>query len=170
MRCFSAFQRIKLGHFWAMVITVGAVSVWSQPGFAQDADAIQQILEDVLGAPAGEVLGAGGALDNARGRAAQGKLISPLAGALPDDLDRVISGLSPQEVLIAQRFCEGRLAGSQRETLALIPAFSLLEQDFCSRAGELLLQFGYDIFDGPRQPAVLVNGAIPETYRLGIGD
>ena len=170
MRRFSAFQRIKLGHFWAMVIIAAAFVVSSHPGSAQEADAIQQILEDALGGPAGGILGGGRELEIARDRAARGELISPLAGALPDDLTRVISGLGPQEVVLAQRFCQGRLTGSQRETLALIPAFSLLEQDFCSRAGELLLQFGYDIFDGPRAPAVLVNGAIPDSYRLGIGD
>ena len=30
--------------------------------------------------------------------------------------------------------------------------------------------YGYETFDGPRSGTALVNGAIPDTYRLGIGD
>ena len=173
MSRFSAFQRVKVGHFWAAVIIATATVAWS-PSSAQNPDGIQQLLEDFLGDPA-EALGGlggggGGALENARNRAAQGNLISPFAGAEPADLERVTAGLTPNQELIVRRFCEGRLTLAQSEMLTLVPTFSPLEQDYCVRADEMLLQFGYDMFDGPRSPAVLVNGAIPDTYRLGIGD
>jgi len=171
MSRFSALQRAKVGHFWAAVIIATAAAVWSQPSSAQDPEGIQQFIDDVLGAAGGDPLdGGGAALDAARDRAAEGKFISPLAGATPEDLERVTAGLTPDQEVIVRRFCEGRLNAGQFETLTLVPSFSLLEQDYCSRAGEMLLQFGYDMFDGPRTPGVLINGAIPDTYRLGIGD
>lgn len=94
----------------------------------------------------------------------------PVVGADPNGELRETSGLSAEQMVIVQRFCEGRLEGDQLDLLALVPDFSPLEQDYCKRAGMALLQFGYDVFDGFSTPEVDVNGAIPDDYRLGVGD
>ena len=80
-------------------------------------------------------------------------------------LDRPTIALTEQQRAVARRYCE-----TGRKTEELPPNFSALEQDYCRRAGELTVQYGYDTFDSIRRPDVLGNGAIPDTYRLGVGD
>jgi protein involved in polysaccharide export with SLBB domain len=76
-----------------------------------------------------------------------------------------LSALNDAQRFMARQYCE---TGRKPEEL---PAnFSALEQDYCRRASELVLQYGYETFDAVRAPDVLVNGAIPDTYYLGIGD
>jgi polysaccharide export outer membrane protein len=126
----------------------------------------RSLLERLLQLPAAGIgIGGGGALENLRGAQRE----SPLAGEVAPE-PRATSTLSDEELILVHRFCKQRLTFEQLEMLILIPAFSKLEQDFCSRAGEVLLQFGYEMFDGPRSPGVLVNGAIQDSYRMGIGD
>jgi protein involved in polysaccharide export with SLBB domain len=78
--------------------------------------------------------------------------------------------LTPTERFLVNEFCEGRTNATDEKVLLLLTKFSDLEADFCTRAGQLLLQFGYEIFDGPIDPQVLLNGAIQDDYVLGIGD
>ena len=179
MARFSTISLRKLRYFsGAVFIALGLIGC-PTVGSAQDAQALQPLLDLLLNLPDGAAGAAGAAgavggvdpLDRARGAAAQGVAISALAGLNPpEDLERVTSALLEEPLILVRRFCEGRLGPNEIELLDLVPAFSPLERDYCTRAGEALFQFGYDIFDGPRTPAVLVNGAIPETYRLGIGD
>ena len=162
MSYFFAFQRVKVGYFWAAIIIIASSFGWSNSAKAQANAEIQPLYEQFL------------------------KMQNPEAGDPLDVLnnfeadflkaDEVIPGqressiLSDVELILVHRFCERRLTVEQLEMLVTVPAFSKLEQDFCSRAGEVLLQFGYDIFDGPRSPGSLANGAIQDSYRLGIGD
>ena len=120
--------------------------------------------------------GAGGGLDATRN--ALSKSLDAARNALsnrPDDVDvnapaRATIGLTDDQRLLATLFCDDRLRAEDRTALLSLRNFSPLEQDYCRRARELLLGFGYETFDGVRAPAVLLNGAIPESYRLGIGD
>ena len=74
------------------------------------------------------------------------------------------------ERVLIRRFCRGQLKEEQQSLLDIVDEFSALERDYCRRAGEVLLQFGYDIFFGEDTPETLVTGAIQDTYVLGVGD
>ncbi|MBT4710166.1 MAG: polysaccharide biosynthesis/export protein [Alphaproteobacteria bacterium] len=170
---FSDTWSRRLGYLVRAVIIVAVMVGWGSASSAQDLDELQLLLEELLeGGVEDALVGRApeGALDKARAEAARGEFTSPFVGEDPEEVVRVTSVLTDNQMLVVHRFCEGRLSPEQMELLVLVPAFSRLEQDFCSRAGEVLLQFGYDMFDGPRIPGVLVNGAIPDNYRLGIGD
>ena len=78
--------------------------------------------------------------------------------------------LTPTERFLVNEFCEGRTNKTDDKVLVLLTKFSDLEADFCTRAGQLLLQFGYEMVDGPIDPQPLLNGAIQDDYVLGIGD
>ena len=88
----------------------------------------------------------------------------------PTAAARPTIGLTDDQRIVATRFCQGALRAEERELLLRIPNFSSLERDYCARAGELLPAYGYETFDGVRAPDELANGAVPETYRLGVGD
>ena len=159
MSYFSAFQRVKVGYFWAAIIIIASSFGWSNSAKAQ------AFLEQLLGMQGTEVEGGLGISD----------LLNDLEGGFlqADEVipeQRESSILSDVELILVHRFCKRQLTFEELEMLVTVPAFSKLEQDFCSRAGEVLLQFGYDIFDGPRSPGSLANGAIQDSYRLGIGD
>ena len=77
---------------------------------------------------------------------------------------------SEGEQFLIQRFCRGKLTSSERALLDVVSEFSRLERDYCRRAGEVLLQFGYDSFAGEITPETLGTGAIQDTYVLGVGD
>ena len=149
------------GVILALNLVVTASQVEAQG--AQQQDLLQQLLRaagqgtNVGGT--GNANPTGGALDAARG-----------AAPTPDAAQRSTAGLDPTQRVIATRYCEDRLDPRDRDALAVLVNFSSVEKDYCRRAGELLLQYGYDTFDGPRTGAALANGAVPETYRLGIGD
>jgi protein involved in polysaccharide export with SLBB domain len=68
------------------------------------------------------------------------------------------------------RFCEQPNEPANVRRVALISAVSQLERDYCARARSEVYQFGYDIFDGGFSADQLVNGAVHDGYRLGIGD
>ena len=78
--------------------------------------------------------------------------------------------LTPTERFLVNEFCEGRTTESDEKVLVLLTKFSDLEADFCRRAGQLLLQFGYEIFGGPIDSRTGLNGAIQDDYVLGIED
>ncbi|MSO64426.1 MAG: hypothetical protein EXQ85_01255, partial [Alphaproteobacteria bacterium] len=88
---------------------------------------------------------------------------------LPTPIQRTRK-LTRGESLIVQDFCEGRLSQERQRLVRLIENFSQIERDFCLRARQPIQQFGYDMFDGVAEPQVLLNGAIRDSYRLGIGD
>ena len=162
----SGIHRRTLGHAVAAVILAGTWFGVSVPATAQEPlqDVLEQLLQQQgVGGGGG---GGGGALDAARDGNAQ----SPFSNQAQLPGARVSHAIKDEELIIVRRFCEGRLEDRQRDFLALVPEFSPLEQDYCRRAGSALLQFGYEVFDGFVSPEVLVNGAIPDDYRLGIGD
>ena len=149
-------------------------SIIALPGAAQD---FPTLLQQLLQTPAiGAATAAGGGtttpIDAARAPAAQGQATaSPLSSrAQPTTQGRSTMKLSETEMLVVRRFCEGRLKDAERDALEAVANFGALEQDYCQRAREALLQFGYETFDGARTPSVLVNGTIPDDYLLGIGD
>ena len=146
MSYFSAFQRVKVGYFWAAVIIVVSSFGWSNSAKAQP------LLEQLLRMQGTEVEGGLDLLNNFE------EDFLKAAEVKPGEHESSI--LSGAELILVHRFCERRLTVEELEMLVTVPAFSKLEQDFCSRAGEVLLQFGYDIFDGPRSPGSLANGAI----------
>ncbi|NQV80128.1 MAG: SLBB domain-containing protein [Alphaproteobacteria bacterium] len=78
--------------------------------------------------------------------------------------------LSDFETIVANRFCTGELDDQDLPLLETVNNFSRLERDTCLRAGELLLQVGYEIFQGKFSPEILLNGAAPGDLKLGIGD
>ena len=144
------------------------------PSAAQDLpNLLQQLLQTpATGGATGVGLGATSPLDTARAPAAQGQTTaSPLSSrAQPTTQGRSTMRLSETEMLVVRGFCEGRLKDTERDALVAVANFGPLEQDYCLRAHEALVQFGYETFDGVRTPSVLVNGTIPDDYRLGIGD
>ncbi len=84
---------------------------------------------------------------------------------------QALGGFSLREQLLIQDYCESTIAEQDLQFLKLIPRFSRLERDYCLRAGEAMLQFGYDLFLlGFAGPKTLMTGAILDDYILGIGD
>ena len=79
-------------------------------------------------------------------------------------------GLSPQQRVVAARFCRGELSREELAGIPLIRQFSALEKDYCRRASELLLQYGYDLFGREAKLESLGTGAIFPDYVLGIDD
>ena len=163
----AAISRQTLRLLAGTVICVSALL--TTPAAAQDLGDILEQLQEGLNRAAPELFDQGTAvLDRIRERGAD--LVSPFEqSALPEER-ALFTGLTQEELVVVRRFCQGRLSSAEEDLLTFLPEFSALEQDYCRRAGEPLLQFGYQMFDGARSPQVLVNGAISEDYRLGIGD
>ena len=71
-------------------------------------------------------------------------------------------------------FCSGDDRPEILRAAADIEDFSALEKDYCLRAGVPLRQFGYGLFandaDNQDTQEQLLNGAISDSYILGIGD
>lgn len=78
--------------------------------------------------------------------------------------------LNPKQQLLADRFCRGDLSPAESAAVPLIRQFSPLEKDYCLRASELLLQFGYDVFGQSVFLQSLDTGTIFPDYVLGIND
>ncbi len=113
-------------------------------------------------------------LEAVRRAAAQGELRSPF-GAREVPPEMAAPRPSPNaftdlELFLVDQFCTGEISEDNERILRVVRKFSLLERDYCTRARETVLQFGYDLFDGEFTPEVLINGAIPDDYVLGIGD
>ncbi len=108
-------------------------------------------------------------VDNARQRALQAREAASI-GVEKLREGELIGGFTPGERLLIQAHCEGNATEADRELLPLVPRFSPLEQDYCARAGEVVLQFGYDLFEGFGGLKELTTGAIRDDYVLGIGD
>ncbi|MFP6748572.1 MAG: polysaccharide biosynthesis/export family protein, partial [Alphaproteobacteria bacterium] len=69
-----------------------------------------------------------------------------------------------------ERYCRDELTPEQKDLIGLIPQFSALEKDYCRRASELLLQYGYDLFGQNATLRALDTGTIFPDYVLGIDD
>ncbi len=115
-----------------------------------------------------------GDVDRARRRAAEKEAPRPLGAVeLPPEggIPRAMrSTFTEQELLQVEEFCRGEMSEEDERSLRVLKKFSGLERDYCTRAREPLLQFGYEHFDAVITPEVLVSGVIPEDYVLGIGD
>ena len=110
-------------------------------------------------------------LDRLRERALREPFFSPFSTEdepLQDEFTE--RRFSPIEGLFIQQFCEGEIGEAEEKALRLVTNFSRMERDYCRRAGEVLLQFGYEMFDVEVLPEVLVSGVIQDDYVLGIGD
>ena len=162
----------SLRHVLAPVTVAVVLAVGIVPAAAQFANPLGQFANPLGQIPAAAFgQGVGNALDAVR---PDGPTPAPLAGQQPTAQPRSATGLSELELAEARRFCGARLskganAASGLGTIA-IRNFSALEQDYCQRAGEVLLGYGYETFDGTRSAVALTNGAVSDTYRLGIGD
>ena len=112
-------------------------------------------------------------LDEARRGAREGVLPPPF-GAVEIPFEgvprRLLNTFTEAELLLVESFCRGEISEESERFLRVLGKFSPLERDYCTRARETLLQFGYEIFDAVITPEVLVSGAIPDDYILGIGD
>lgn len=80
------------------------------------------------------------------------------------------SAFSAAELFLISEFCEGIISKDAERVLRLVTNFSQLERDYCLRTQQVLVQFGYDVFDSFVDPDILRSGAIQDSYRLGIGD
>lgn len=91
---------------------------------------------------------------------------STIPGFQPD----IPNSFSEVELLLVEDFCRGEISEKNQRLLRVLHKFSRLERDYCSRAQETLLQFGYDLFGGVFEFQELITGAISDNYVLGIGD
>ncbi len=78
--------------------------------------------------------------------------------------------LTREQQLLADRYCKQQLTGAQRELVSIIRQFSALEKDYCLRASELLLQYGYEWFGQEANLRALDTGTIFPDYVLGVDD
>ena len=74
------------------------------------------------------------------------------------------------ELMLVEDFCRGEVSEENLRLLRTLKKFSKLERDYCTRAQETVLQFGYELFDGEFLLEELTTGAISNDYILGIGD
>jgi polysaccharide export outer membrane protein len=80
------------------------------------------------------------------------------------------TNLSLTEEAFLSQFCEGNILERDRKFVGAIRVFSPVEMDYCQRAKTLVLQVGYQLFDGVYDPEFLVNGAVQGDFILGVGD
>ncbi|MFP6773723.1 MAG: SLBB domain-containing protein, partial [Alphaproteobacteria bacterium] len=78
--------------------------------------------------------------------------------------------LNDKEKLLARLYCRGELRAELIPNIGLIRAFSPLEKDYCQRASELLVQYGYGLFGQTATQQTLESGTIFPDYVLGIDD
>lgn len=157
-----------------MVLGLGAVTDGQVQ--AQDQDAtIENLLEQLdqlqIEGPLGMGLSERGSpLDQARDRG-EGTTLDFNQRRRFIERQQALGGFSIGQQLLIQAHCEGTDLDQDVQALKLVPRFSRLERDYCRRAGEALLQFGYDLFLlGLAGPKTLMTGAVLDDYILGIGD
>jgi polysaccharide biosynthesis/export protein len=170
---------------WTLLL---ALSIWpaSPPAVAQSSGfgtnsggALGGLLEQL------QTLQGTGAIDALEGRAPSNLNSARKAGA--DNVSRLqdeaqsnavldvqaserLGLLTPNQQLLAERYCRGELKPPESEAIGLIRQFSALEKDYCQRASELLLQYGYDIYGQKTNLPALNSGTIFPDYVLGIDD
>lgn len=114
--------------------------------------------------------GSGSALDRSREDGAENLGRSIETPEPRADRTAIRDRLSQTELALARQFCEGRSNENVASILPAIVGFSQIEKDYCRRAGTLVLQHGYTIFDGLLGLRPLSNGAVQDSYVLGPGD
>ena len=75
-----------------------------------------------------------------------------------------------QELLDRRDYCAGSTELSDQARIKVENDLSVIEKDYCLRSKDYLQQFGYDIFKQNSRSSSGFNGAIPDSYVLGIGD
>jgi polysaccharide biosynthesis/export protein len=176
------FQRFFVAFVYYCVMTgFLSMSYVTETAHAQSAgsvDSVEGLIGELqeLGGAAGKIgskLGVGvvgSAVDSARSEAAEGFARSPFSrpeGAKYPELD---TRFKMGELLLIDKLCLGISTQKDNLVLRVMAEFSKIERDYCTRAKERVLQVGYQVFDGPLTPELLVNGAIGADYVLGIGD
>ncbi len=78
--------------------------------------------------------------------------------------------LGMEQQLLAEKYCHDELTPNQLIAVGLIRQFSAIEKDYCRRATELLLQYGYDMFGQEAALQTLDTGTIFPDYVLGVDD
>ncbi|MBT3533598.1 MAG: hypothetical protein HN478_06960, partial [Rhodospirillaceae bacterium] len=133
-----------------------------------------------------QILQGTGAIDTLGSRAISNLDISRQKGAADADSnfqDREASGrgfnlkildrqgaLSTEHQILAKQYCRGQLTAVQSTAVDLSELLSPLEKDYCQRASELLLQYGYGLFGQEARQQTLSTGAIFPDYVLGVDD
>jgi polysaccharide export outer membrane protein len=80
-------------------------------------------------------------------------------------------GLTQIQWHAVKEYCEGRLSdGAESPFLPSRHLFTLLERDYCLRAGEAILQYGYDLIGSDPEVAKLSVGRVSDSYVLGVED
>ena len=79
-------------------------------------------------------------------------------------------GFTLEEKLLLDKYCRDDVTPETSNAVQLIRNFSPLEKDYCRRALELLLQYGYDLFERVPQLKSVSTGAIFPDYVLGVDD
>ncbi len=117
--------------------------------------------------------GQSGALDTARQLRPGESTTSPLGPRSRLDLIReqeLIRQIEVARKSIVNSYCENGVLPAEGGVARIDSLLSPLEQDYCRRAAEPLLQFGYGIFSGSPVTKTPFAGAIQDDYLLGIGD
>ncbi len=168
--------------FWT-VMAVLSMSIIGQTAYAQNTmpsggGALGGLLDQL------QSLKATGAID-ALGRRTPSKLNvvrEQGAGAIEElqkdaTLNRIGRGIKPrdrqltdEQNLLAKKYCSGQSSAYELLEVELINNFSRLEKDYCKRAVELLMQYGYGLFSRQAELKSLDAGTIFPDYVLGIDD
>lgn len=75
-----------------------------------------------------------------------------------------------ERLLEKRNYCAGDTTLSDEARLRVETDLSATEKDYCLRTQTYLEQFGYDVFTQNAQTNSAFNGAVPDSYVLGIGD
>lgn len=94
---------------------------------------------------------------------------SPVDKSRNEALKAQEEALRAAELARAQAEFTAEQAEAQAQAEATA-GFSPLELDYTDRLGEPVALFGYDLFDHASVAPELIEGAVPEDYRLGVGD
>jgi polysaccharide biosynthesis/export protein len=155
------------------------IPVWAQSKSPAGGGALGSLLEQL------QTLQGTGAIDALEGRSPSrldptrrvgGNAISELQNEINDDVgtsEQILERqglLTPEQHLLAEHYCYGNLTSVQHAAVGLIRQFSPLEKDYCQRASELLLQYGYSLYGQPAALRALNSGRIFPDYVLGIDD
>lgn len=171
----AACRYVALGL--QVVIGLALFSIIDTPAYSQSntlsPEGINGLIESLRGVE--ERLGTGllnqpdRELDRIRERAAEDFGFSsddPNSGSRTPEAPR----LTTSQLIIAERFCRGEATARDELVLRSLMALSPLEREYCTRAGQVLFQFGYEAFGGRLAPDFLLNGAVGDSYVMGRGD
>jgi len=78
--------------------------------------------------------------------------------------------LQLQKKIDKQNYCSGNKPLDDNARAQVEAELSSTEKDYCLRSHEYLEQFGYDFFENANNNNAPFNGAVSDSYQLGIGD